>query len=74
MPGLRLDIETSSAKRNLNKALQEMQAAASAPVKTKLTVDTSAIKRARKEIDALRREMVNSLGAKDLDAGVGKDG
>lgn len=72
MPGLRLDIETSSAKRNLNKALQEMQAAANVPIKTRLTVDTSAIKKARKEIDALRREMVNSLGTKDLDAGVGK--
>lgn len=66
MPGLRLDIETSSAKRNLNKALQEMQAAASVPIKAKLKIDTSSIKRAKKEISALRREMANSLGANNL--------
>lgn len=74
MPGLRLDIEVSAAKRKLNAALAEMRAAASVPIEAKLKVDISSIKRAKKEIAELRREMANVFSVKDLDANARKNG
>lgn len=78
MPGLRLDIKTSDAKRNLNKALAEMRAAASVPIEARLKINTNSIKRAKKEIQSLRREMAEitnlngSIGSKGLKSSNGK--